>query len=54
MPSVNEDRQLDVLRPTMIDEGIHGRPYAPAGVDDIVHQHHTFAGDIVGNVVWAN
>jgi hypothetical protein len=40
-----------VLRPAMIDKSIHGRPYAPASVDDIVHQYHAFADNVVGNIV---
>jgi hypothetical protein len=46
MTAVDEDGQLNFLRPAKIIEGVHGGPDGAAAEQDVINQDHGFAGDI--------
>src|SRR5436309_15938335 len=45
MTPVDEDRELDRLRPPEVDERVHGGADGPAGEEHVVHEEDALAPD---------
>src|SRR5207302_2162785 len=46
VPAVDQDRQLDRVRPAEVHQRIHGRADRSSRVEDVVDQHDAPAGDV--------
>ena len=49
MPAIAHHRQLDPAGTAQVEDRIHRRPDGAAGVEDVVDQDHTLAGEVDGD-----
>src|ERR1700686_5017788 len=45
MAAIDQDTELYLPGPPLLEESIHGGTHGASGVEDVIHQHDVLAGD---------